>query len=292
MKIFLSWSGDVSGALAEFLKSWLPNVIQSLDPWTSRDIEKGARWSSEISDRLDESPFGVVCLTPENVDSPWLHFEAGAIVNSVRGALTEGRVTPLLMGLRQSDLKDPLSQFQATMPEREDVMRLMTTINSALPQPLGTLQLTAAFDKWWPEFQTIVPELTARLREFQPAAAAPPGHRPEIELLQEILEKVRDQERAFLRLEGTLSPPSPPRQEPPSLIQSIVPGVFGAAAGYGAPLESVGTGTQGIVLEFRARPSAKALARVTEWLAKRGVTALYDWPDEAQDSGHEGEAGG
>ena len=37
MKVFLSWSGEASLAMAAQLKSWLPKVIQALQPWISSE---------------------------------------------------------------------------------------------------------------------------------------------------------------------------------------------------------------------------------------------------------------
>ncbi|MBE0393338.1 hypothetical protein BJQ96_03202 [Flavobacterium sp. PL0002] len=39
MKIFLSWSGNKSKLIAESLKDWLEQVIQSTEPWISTSIE-------------------------------------------------------------------------------------------------------------------------------------------------------------------------------------------------------------------------------------------------------------
>lgn len=81
MKVFISWSGDYSGKIAIALREWLPSVIQSLEqPYvSSEDIAKGSRWNAEVTKELENSCFGIICLTPENLIAPWLHFEAGAL---------------------------------------------------------------------------------------------------------------------------------------------------------------------------------------------------------------------
>ena len=50
MKVFLSWSGELSHKVALAFREWLPNVIQSIEPYvSSEDIDKGARWSAEMA---------------------------------------------------------------------------------------------------------------------------------------------------------------------------------------------------------------------------------------------------
>ena len=54
MRVFISWSGEKSRAVAEALRDWLPSIIQVLEPWIScKDIDKGARWHNEITNQLE-----------------------------------------------------------------------------------------------------------------------------------------------------------------------------------------------------------------------------------------------
>lgn len=120
MKVFLSWSGDRSKMLAETLKEWLPTILQVVEPWMSLDIQKGAIWSKEIAAELDSSSVGIICLTPENLESPWLHFEAGALAKH-----ESGRAFTLLLGLEHKDVKHPLAIFQHTLPTKDDFQKLI-----------------------------------------------------------------------------------------------------------------------------------------------------------------------
>ena len=99
MKIFLSWSGPQSRAIAEALNDWLRRVIQAVKPFYSPDIEKGAKWSNEIDAALEGTSFGIICLTPDNLNSPWIHFEAGAL-SKTPGAL----IWTFLCGLTAADV--------------------------------------------------------------------------------------------------------------------------------------------------------------------------------------------
>ncbi|PUB10796.1 hypothetical protein [Paenisporosarcina sp. OV554] len=44
MKVFLSWSGDISKEIEKEFKEWLPNVLQFTKPFVSaEDIDAGTR---------------------------------------------------------------------------------------------------------------------------------------------------------------------------------------------------------------------------------------------------------
>jgi TIR domain len=123
MKVFISWSGPTSRDVAVALRDWLPLVIQEVQPYvSSEDIDPGARWSGDIAVQLDDTDFGILCVTRDNVSTPWLNFEAGALSKSVERA----RVVPFLVDLGPSDIpRGPLAQFQAVQPTKADLLRLI-----------------------------------------------------------------------------------------------------------------------------------------------------------------------
>jgi len=159
MEVFVSWSGDRSKAMAYGLKSFLGNVIQSLQPWLSdEDIPKGDRWAQKISERLKSCQLGIICVTPENLDSPWLNFEAGALSKQVGKA----RVCPVLLGISPSDdffRESPLSQFQATTFARQDMYKLVESLNRELrDKKLESYRLEKSFGKYWTDFENEITE--------------------------------------------------------------------------------------------------------------------------------------
>lgn len=154
MKVFISWSGTESQKLASIFKDWLPTVVQAVKPYFTPDhIEMGSRWSSEISKELEQSRFGIICLTKENLQAPWIMFEAGALAKSVE----RSRVVPILFGVSPSDLQGPLLQFQAAIFGKEEMRKLMNMINKSLGESaLDIHVLEAVFDKWWPDLESKV----------------------------------------------------------------------------------------------------------------------------------------
>ncbi|MGH9944515.1 MAG: TIR domain-containing protein [Pyrinomonadaceae bacterium] len=151
MKVFVSWSGEVSHALGRLLKEWLPNVVQAAEPYlSSEDIDKGACWFADVMRELGESDFGIICLTRENVNAPWVLFEAGALSKRIE----QSRVVPLLVDLSPAEVKGPLAQFQSATLSEHELYKLVVAVNKCLPGGgLKEQQVEAAFDKWWPDLR-------------------------------------------------------------------------------------------------------------------------------------------
>lgn len=198
MKVFISWSGQRSAAVADALRYWLPKVIQALEPWMSADdIEKGTRWRSGLASELEKSSVGIICLTRENLASTWIHFEAGALSKQQENTY----VCTLLFGLEYTDVREPLAQFQHTRATKDDLRKLISTINTSLgDSKLPESELSESFEVWWPKLE----ERLARIDEI---AANNQPIRNDRELLEEILEVVRTQARvAVSSVSSSLSP--------------------------------------------------------------------------------------
>lgn len=149
MRIFLSWSGERSRTVAELLHAWLPEVIQSLDPWmSSTDIDPGNYFREILRHTLSEIHFGVLCLTKDNYTAPWVLFEAGALARAVENAV----VCPYLVDLAPQDLADPLKDLQAVPADREGTYRLLQRINQANQRGnLAEDRLQRSFNRCWRE---------------------------------------------------------------------------------------------------------------------------------------------
>lgn len=187
MKVFLSWSGSRSKAVAETLGNWLAQVIQAIEPWISSGIAKGARWQTEVIDKLEEAKVGIVCLTSSNLTAPWILFEAGALSKT-----KNSYVCTFLLDVTPADIEPPLGQFQHTIFAKGDVRQLVGTINTATEsvggRQLPELTLSSVFEKFWPDLEAALKSI-AELKEDKPV------QRTERELLEEMLEILRSQEQ-------------------------------------------------------------------------------------------------
>ena len=181
MKLFISWSGAQSRALAETFKDWIPSVIQAVKPYFSPDdIHKGARWSHEIAKELEGARIGVICVTPDNLNAPWIMFEAGALSKN----LDKSRVCPILFGVEVTDVQGPLLQFQAAAFSKIEMKKLVQTINGCLDgNALDNAVLNNVFDTFWPQLEKQVEEINKR--SANPSAAT--QKRSPEDMLKELL---------------------------------------------------------------------------------------------------------
>ena len=156
MSILLSWSGKQSNAVAAALREWLNGVIPGVNPWMSAtDIAPGTRWFEEIMKQLEQSTFCIICLTPDNVRSPWLYFEAGAIA----AKSSDARVCGFLAGVSPSQLlPGPLAQFQCVDATLDGTWMLVREINKIATgnSPHDESLLKISFTSKWPELKSRV----------------------------------------------------------------------------------------------------------------------------------------
>lgn len=200
--VFISWSGDLSKEIAEELRSWIPSVLQFAKPYfTPNDIEKGAKWSSEISKKLSETNVGIICLTKENFSKPWILFEAGALSKD----LDQSKVCSVLFGMDNTDLTGPLVTFQTTIFNKSDFRKLMTSINeSGGDRALAKETFDSVFNMWWPKLDEKIKEILGKERSTENSE-----ERSERDILEEILDLSRMSARRVPRTYSRA--PLPPR---------------------------------------------------------------------------------
>ena len=183
VKIFVSWSGQRSQALAEALRDWLPLVLHYVKPWLSKaDIQAGERWSVEVAKELQESNFGIICVTKDNLSSPWILFESGAIAKSME----DGRVIPLLLDLDFKEISGPLAQFQAKKVEKQSIRELIFDLNKAAPSAEPEARLGQIFDPLYTSLEEKISKI--------PASGSQKQNRPQGEILEELVAGIRNVE--------------------------------------------------------------------------------------------------
>lgn len=78
-KMFISWSGNPK--IAEELKKSITDAFSTSNLSvfvSSENISTGEEWFAAIKRNLQDSIMTLVCVTRDNINAPWLYFEAGA----------------------------------------------------------------------------------------------------------------------------------------------------------------------------------------------------------------------
>jgi hypothetical protein len=155
VKIFISWSGARSHKVAEMLHDWIPEVLQNVVTWMSaEDIDPGARWVGEIAGQLAVSDFGILCITPENQQKPWLLFEGGALTTHLK----QGEVCPYVLANGAMEIAGPLAQFQSAAADHDGTLNLLRLITRTSPAPLSEERLRRQFERCWPQMESLIAE--------------------------------------------------------------------------------------------------------------------------------------
>lgn len=109
MKVFISWSGTRSKLAASAFRDYCDACLPGIDCFMSDvEITSGERWQDAVAKGLEEASTGVVFVTPENKEKPWILFESGALSKQVTNAVHIVR-----FDLQPEQLPRPLSQFQS-----------------------------------------------------------------------------------------------------------------------------------------------------------------------------------
>ncbi|MBS1303126.1 TIR domain-containing protein [Loktanella sp. SALINAS62] len=187
INVFVSWSGDSSKKIAEELRNWIPSVLQFAKPYfTPSDVDKGARWGSDISQKLSECDIGIICLTKENLTKPWILFEAGALSKD----MDRSKVCSVLFGVDNADISGPLTTFQTTSFEKADFKKMMSTVNDAGGEnSLTSGTFDDVFEMWWPRLEQKISKILAEGTPVERKL------RDDREILEEILMLTRSQRR-------------------------------------------------------------------------------------------------
>jgi len=197
MKVFISWSGELSKEIASVLKKFIQCLFNYVDVFYSQeDIENGQNWDSVISKELAESNYGIICLTKDNLTAPWINFEAGAIAKSL-----DARVSALMIDIKTSDIQGPLSRYQATKLESSDMFKLASSINGSLEKPLDPKVLENSFNMMWPGIEKEMKEIVEAERNLNDVEHEEPGDN---KALEEILQILRSQNALLSNPEALL----------------------------------------------------------------------------------------
>ena len=130
-----------------------------------------------------------MCVTKENLEAPWLLFEAGALSKM----MDKASVCPFIFDLKRAEVKGPILQFQSTIFEKEDVKKLLVTLNKSCGDAgLKEELLTKTFEVWWPNLEESLNKIESEKSEDEKGNSDKSLNN---EMLEEILELSRTNQK-------------------------------------------------------------------------------------------------
>lgn len=133
-----------------------------------------------IAAELQDRDFGIVVLTRDNLSSPWVNFETGALGKS----LGVGKVAPLLLDITRADVEGPIAQFQSTLLTSKVDMRQFVRDLAIHAPDLPEATIDTMFEVKWTELEKVVTNASN-------TAARPKTTRTADSMLEEVLHHVR-----------------------------------------------------------------------------------------------------
>lgn len=168
MKVFISWSKnsrDVGKAVSDAVTEIFAPVVNT---FISQEIRAGSRALEEIDEALDDTDFGIICLTRANQAEQWINYEAGALSRQVGDK--RQRMGVFLVDFDSvDDVNSPLNIFQCKYSTLEGFSDLMKSLNELKPNVKDDT-LTRRIGLVWPDVEAAV----SAVKEATPATPLPP----------------------------------------------------------------------------------------------------------------------
>ena len=180
MKVYLSWSGERSRRAALILGEWLPWVIPFTEPFVPAQSGDGIPWNREREEAALDTGFGILCVTRKNLYSPWLLFEAGALLM----AAEQPCVAAWFLDMDPMEAGGPVSLFQSVTCEEESLQGLIYAVNRACGENgVPEDRLGSTFAYWYPDLRDNLAdlgEMDDRARQRDTAAVRKPSPMEEL----------------------------------------------------------------------------------------------------------------
>lgn len=130
---------------------WLPKV-SNCEPWLSGIHIVPGEWTPQLQRAIRSCDAGVVCLTPENLGSEWLHFESGGIACRSDGSL----IIPFCLDVAAKHVKLPLGSYQVCEATIHGTRKMVHALSSYQQPSVHRVfsDVDQRVDEHFPELET------------------------------------------------------------------------------------------------------------------------------------------
>jgi hypothetical protein len=132
--IFISWSRNPAKDIGEKLQTLLkkifpyPNIDFFLSSSGKNEIVAGEDFRNKLDNNLMDSNFGILILTKNNFERPWMMFESGALSNGDN----KSRIIPIFFNRDSRKIESPIEKFQNVEYNKEGLLKIIFSITKSL----------------------------------------------------------------------------------------------------------------------------------------------------------------
>jgi len=123
-------------------------------------------------------------LTKDNVNAPWIQFEAGAL-----SKLDDSRVGVFLIDATMKDISSPLKCFQTTKFNRDEFKKLISSIHKFSGSRVPWENINGTFEAMWEELEISIKEIISTYSN-DTENSRKEEKEPKLSNLDEVLEEV------------------------------------------------------------------------------------------------------
>jgi predicted nucleotide-binding protein len=183
MRVYLSWSGQLSHTVANLLRDWLPEVLETVEPWLA-----SADATSEERD-YSKSEYDVIipCVTRDNTEALGNAIPIGAIYQLPSDDFPA--VMVVLVGVKLSDLSGIIRMFDSAGLSEKGMQTLLGALNERAEIPIDPLACKTRVHMLWPRLERSLADLHVRpSKDIQWSKLASPRSSVEAEQLRSQLD--------------------------------------------------------------------------------------------------------
>ena len=144
------------------MKHWLEDNIANLDVFVSHEIGLGDDWKRFIDKKLINAEMGLLILTPENVNSPWVLFESGTIYKT-------GRLFPFLCGRDKGNIEGPFQGINHAEFSKDGLVKLLVEINKHSNYTLKNKNISGIVNSTWDDISATVLPMIEKSKTYIPS---------------------------------------------------------------------------------------------------------------------------
>jgi len=162
MNVFCSWSKEISRTAALKFSRAFEEV--NISAFVSTDIAGGRHWRDVIFDELKSTDELLMFLSPENLNSQWLFYEAGA------AEMAGANITPIWLGVTENDavLPGPLAHRQAIFPKKKVIRELLCDMQMRNKDGgVESFSESDSFEKFWTLAQAGVGQARSLVKKLE-----------------------------------------------------------------------------------------------------------------------------